>query len=129
MDKSTSQKPRKTAIATGARNAALILASAVGRFGATKDNAPEAFDAKEIEGSMPIGGFRKGRQSVVNPKPRRAPLKLKQSIYAVSPEQIIESRRHADNNLNSQVVGSMRGDEWIKENRRLRSAGLPQNRI
>lgn len=128
MDKSTSQKPRKTAIATGARNAALILASAVGRFGATKDNAPEAFDAKEIEGSMPIGGFRKGRQSVVNPKPRKASLKLKRSIYAVSSEQIIEGRRFWDGR-HSQVVGSMRGDEWIRENRRLRSAGLPQNRI
>lgn len=110
---------------TSLRNAAIVAASTLGRFGATKDNSPEAFEAGvEIEGLGPAKNA--SRHSKMKPTPKR--VRLSDPDLCFTPDvrkQMLQSRR---NNEGSQVVGSMRGDDWIKENRRLRAAGLGQNR-
>lgn len=120
-----------SAVPRALRTAGLILASAVGRFGGTKDMAPEKFmDPLEIEGSRVGGLAKKKPQPHKYRKPRffgltRDKFKV---VTQTGRMKLLAAMQKADARPGTKTPGSMRGSEWLKENRRRRSAGLPQLR-
>ena len=103
--------------------AAMVASSVLGRFGATKDNSPEAFQAGiQIEGS----GRDKNasRHSKTKPNPRPSGMRVEE-YYGHQP---IRSSLVYDA-LTALKSRHGRCTEWIRENRRRRAAGIPQLRV
>jgi hypothetical protein len=103
----------------------------LGRFGAHANNSPEEFAAGiEIQGTGP--GKAATRHHKLRPGQRRERLNI-YHLAELGQAPFIRKRIYDAMTCypkrRDRVAGSMRGDAWLQENRRLRSAGLPQNRV
>lgn len=100
----------------------MVAAAVFGRFGATKDNSPEAFEpGVQIEGAGP--GKRASRHSVKKPKPQKTSVPIDFLGH-----QSIKSSLLFDAMTKAKSKHG-RCTDWIRENRRRRAAGLPQFRV
>lgn len=108
------------------RNAFMAVLPMLGRFGATRDNSPERFMP-----AVEITGTGAGKAATRHKRPRRTGFTAQEIAAArstVDHQQVAYFNRTRRDERRPQIVGSMRGDDWLRNNRRRRSAGLPQLR-
>lgn len=104
------------------RNAVMAVLPFFGRFGSNKDNSPESYmPGVEIEGGGP--GKSASRKRNARPDLRKAGVDPDLFSTAERKERLFQAMRAADRRA-SRIPGSLRGSTWLRNRRRLRSAGF-----